>query len=70
MRKSRFKDDQIVSILKQVEGGRLVKNVCRERGISETSYYIKRPFGQINLMTSLTIANAMDFEKSPYPFLS
>ena len=39
MRKSRFKDKQIVSILKQVEGGRLVKDVCREHGISETTYY-------------------------------
>ena len=39
MRKSRFKDEQIVSILKQVEGGRLVKDVCREHGISETTYY-------------------------------
>ena len=39
MRKSRFKEEQIVSILKQVEGGRLVKEVCREHGISETTYY-------------------------------
>lgn len=39
MRKSRFKEEQIVSILKQVEGGRLVKDVCREHGISETTYY-------------------------------
>ena len=39
MRKSRFKEEQIVSLLKQVEGGRLVKDVCREHGISETTYY-------------------------------
>jgi len=39
MRKSRFKEEQIVSILKQVEGGRLIKDVCREHGISETTYY-------------------------------
>ena len=39
MRNSRFKDTQIVSILKQVEGGRNVKEVCREHGISETTYY-------------------------------
>ena len=39
MRKSRFKEEQIVSILKQIEGGRLVKEVCREHGISETTYY-------------------------------
>jgi putative transposase len=39
MRYSRFKEEQIVSILKQVEGGRNVKDVCREHGISETTYY-------------------------------
>ena len=39
MRNSRFRETQIVSILKQVEGGRNVKDVCREVGISETTYY-------------------------------
>ena len=39
MRNSRFKEAQIVSILRQAEGGRNVKDVCREHGISETTYY-------------------------------
>jgi putative transposase len=39
MKRSRFKDTEIVSILKQVEGGRNVRDVCREYGISETTYY-------------------------------
>ena len=39
MRKSRFTENQIVQILKQVEGGRQVKDVCRELGISEATYY-------------------------------
>lgn len=39
MRKSRFSESQVVGILKQVEGGRAVKDVCREHGISENTYY-------------------------------
>jgi putative transposase len=39
MKKSRFTEGQIVNILKQVEGGRNVRDVCREHGISETTYY-------------------------------
>lgn len=39
MRKSRFKESEIVSVLKEVEGGRNIKDVCRELGISETTYY-------------------------------
>jgi len=39
VRKTRFKDTQIVKILKEVEGGRMVKDVCREHGISDATYY-------------------------------
>jgi putative transposase len=39
MKKSRFTETQIVKILKGVEGGRQVKEVCRENGISDATYY-------------------------------
>ena len=39
MRKSRFTETQIVKILKEVEGGRQVKEVCREYAISDQTYY-------------------------------
>ena len=39
MRKARFIEHQIIAVLKSVEVGRTVKDVCREAGISEASYY-------------------------------
>lgn len=39
MRKSRFTETQIVKILKEVEEGRQVKEVCREYGVSDATYY-------------------------------
>ena len=39
MKKSRFAESKIVKILKEVEGGRQVKDVCREHGISDATYY-------------------------------
>jgi|TARA_B100001964_G_C13841283_1_gene425959 putative transposase len=39
MRKSRYSESQIVKALKEVEGGRNVKAICREYGISEATYY-------------------------------
>jgi hypothetical protein len=35
MKKTRFTETQIVSILKQQEGGRPVRDICREHSISE-----------------------------------
>ena len=39
MKKSRYSETQIVRILKEVETGKLVKDVCRECGISDATYY-------------------------------
>ena len=39
MLKSKFSESQIIGILKEVEAGRLVEEVCRERGISGATYY-------------------------------
>jgi len=39
MKKTRFTETQIVSILKQQEGGRTTKELCRENGISEATFY-------------------------------
>ena len=39
MRKSKFSENQIITILKVVEAGRTVRDVCREHEISEATYY-------------------------------
>lgn len=39
MKKTRFTETQIVSILKQQEAGLSVKEICRSHGISEPTFY-------------------------------
>ena len=39
MKESRYTETQIVKILKEVEAGRKVNEVCREYGIADATYY-------------------------------
>lgn len=39
MKKSRFSETQIVSLLKQADAGMPVKDLCRQAGISTPTYY-------------------------------
>ena len=39
MKKSKFTDSQILSILKQAESGTPVPQLCREHGISSATFY-------------------------------
>ena len=39
MRKSRFSEEQIISILKEHEAGRPTAEVCRRHGVSQPTFY-------------------------------
>jgi len=39
MKKSRYTDNQILSILKQNEAGSTVPDLCREHGMSNATFY-------------------------------
>jgi putative transposase len=46
MKKSRFSESQIISILKQAEAGTPVPELCREHGISSALFYrLRSKFG-------------------------
>jgi putative transposase len=50
MRKSRFSEEQIIGVLKAVESGRKVADVCREHGIAEGTYFRwKAKFGGMDV---------------------
>jgi len=50
LRKSRFTEEQIIRVLEQVQSGQQVKDVCREHGIAEATYYRWRSkFGGMNI---------------------
>ena len=40
MKKSKFSEEQIVRILKEVETGAKVAETCRRHGFSEPAYYV------------------------------
>ena len=39
MRKSKFSESKIVTLLKEAEAGRKVSDICREQGISSATFY-------------------------------
>jgi putative transposase len=39
MKRGRFTETQIVSILKEADAGGKVKDICRQHGISDATYY-------------------------------
>jgi putative transposase len=40
MKKSKFSEEQIAYVLRQVEAGSPVADVCRQVGVSEATFYI------------------------------
>jgi putative transposase len=46
MRKSRYSEEQIIKVLRQVAQGQKVADVCREHGIAHDTYYRWRRKGR------------------------
>ena len=60
MKKSRYTESQIIKVLNEVEGGRKIKDICREYGISDATYYNwKSKYGG---MTASDIRRLKDLE--------
>lgn len=50
MKRSRFREEQIIGILKQAEAGERVVDICRQHGISDVTFYKWRTkFGGMNV---------------------
>lgn len=50
MRKTRYSEEQIIRVLQEVESGSTVKDVCRDHGIAEGTYYRwKSKFGGMDV---------------------
>lgn len=50
MSRKRFSEEQIIYALKQAENGKPVRDVCRELGVSEQSFYTwKRKYGGMGI---------------------
>ncbi len=46
MKTTRYTESQFIKVLNEVGGGRTVKDVCREYGISDATYYnLKSKYG-------------------------
>ena len=60
MKKTRYTESQIIKVLNEVEGGRKIKDICREYGISDATYYNwKSKYGG---MTASDIRKLKDLE--------
>ena len=61
MKKSRFTESKIISILKQHESGLKVGDICREHGISQATFFNWR--AKYGGMSSSQLKRLMELEK-------
>ena len=61
MKKSRFTEAQIITLLKQAEAGRKVVDLCREQGITEQTFYRWRAkYGGMEVSQAQELNRALD----------
>lgn len=73
MAKSRFSEDEILSILKEHEGGKSIIDICKDSGISMPTFYIwKRKYSsQPNVENKIKMLEQENFHlKQMYAELS
>ena len=64
MKKSKFKEEQIVSILKEQEQGTKVADICRKQGISEQTFHNwKKKYGNLSV-DELRRLKELEYENS------
>lgn len=64
MKKSRYTEEQIIGFLKQAELGMAIKDVCRQGGFSEATFYKWRcKYGGMNV-TELQRARDLEAENA------
>jgi len=62
--KRRFTEEQIIGILKEAEAGRLVKDVIREHGISQDTFYRwRRKYGGLEVSEAKRLRELEDENK-------
>ncbi len=64
MKRIRFTEEQIIDALKQVDGGTAVKDLCRNIGISEQTYYTwRRKYGGMEKTQVMELKGLRDENK-------
>ena len=61
MQAKTYSESQIVKMLKEAEGGRQIKDLCREHGVSDTTFYRWR--SKYGGMEASDIARMKELEK-------
>jgi putative transposase len=50
MKRSTFSEEQVAFALRQAEGGTPVRDVCRQLGVSEATFYVwKKKYGHLGV---------------------